>query len=189
MDQKTLTGNADCDRGHATMRAVDTIEGPLPLPTSAANGGNSGVNTRFLDSLIGYNARRAALAIIGRVLPRLAPYGLRVVDFSVLTVIAHNPGITSRQVCSALDILPPNLVGLLRSLEKRGWVEKREHPSDRRAQGLYVTGSGAEVQARAQAEVAAVEHGRLTNLDAQQRATLIYLLRKVYEASDSQSPY
>ena len=167
------------------MRTVDTIDGPLPLPASAANGGNPGVNTRFLDSLIGYNARRAALAIIGRVLPRLAPYGLRVVDFSVLTVIAHNPGITSRQVCAALDILPPNLVGLLRSLEERGWVEKREHPSDRRAQGLYVTGVGAEIQARAQHEVAAVEHSPLSNLDVQERATLIRLLRKVYEAPDS----
>lgn len=139
------------------------------------------LDTRFLESLIGYNARRAALAIIGHVLQRLAPYGLRVVDFSVLTVIAHNPGVTSRQVCAALDILPPNLVGLLRGLEQRGWVEKREHPTDRRAQGLYVTAAGAEVQARAQADIAGVEHGHLTHLDADERATLIRLLRKVYQ--------
>lgn len=139
------------------------------------------LDTRFLESLIGYNARRAALAIIGHVLQRLAPYGLRVVDFSVLTVIAHNPGVTSRQVCAALDILPPNLVGLLRGLEQRGWVEKREHPTDRRAQGLYVTAAGAEVQARAQADIAGVEHGQLTHLDADERATLIRLLRKVYQ--------
>lgn len=82
---------------------------------------------------------------------------------------------------AALDILPPNLVGLLRGLEQRGWVEKREHPTDRRAQGLYVTPAGAEVQARAQADIAAVEHGPLTHLDADERTTLIRLLRKVYQ--------
>nr|WP_246098892.1 MarR family winged helix-turn-helix transcriptional regulator [Tepidimonas thermarum] len=138
------------------------------------------MDTRFLESLIGYNARRAALAIIGPVLQRLAPFELRVVDFSVLTVIAHNPGVTSRQVCAALDILPPNLVGLVRALEQRGLVEKRDHPRDRRAQGLYVTAVGAQVQARAQAAVGAVESSDLTHLDAHERATLIRLLRKIY---------
>ncbi len=137
-------------------------------------------DTRFLESLIGYNARRAALALIGHVLQRLEPFGLRVVDFSVLTLIAHNPGITSRQVCAALDILPPNLVGLVRGLEQRGWVERRDHPTDRRAQALYVTPVGATVQAQAQALVGAVERSDVTHLDDDERATLIRLLRKIY---------
>ncbi|WP_334134262.1 MarR family winged helix-turn-helix transcriptional regulator [Tepidimonas sp.] len=141
---------------------------------------NPGVDTRFLESLIGYNARRAALAIIGHVLPRLEPWGLRVVDFTVLTLIAHNPGITSRQVCAALDILPPNLVGLVRGLEQRGWIERRDHPTDRRAQALYVTPRGAAVQAQAQALVSAVESSDVTHLDDVERTMLIRLLRKVY---------
>ena len=42
------------------------------------------VNTRYLETLLGYNARRAALAIIGVFLERMAVYDLRPVDFSVL---------------------------------------------------------------------------------------------------------
>ncbi|WP_143968463.1 MarR family winged helix-turn-helix transcriptional regulator [Tepidimonas fonticaldi] len=167
------------------MPAVDT---PQPSPRCGENAADAPaprLDTRFLESLIGYNARRAALAIIGHVLQRLAPFGLRVVDFSVLTVIAHNPGITSRQVCAALDILPPNLVGLVRALERRGWVEKRGHPTDRRAQGLYVTPQGAEVQAQAQAQVGALETSDVTHLDAGERATLIRLLRKIYLGPDA----
>lgn len=153
-----------------------TVNAPTETPPQAAP-----VDTGFLESLIGYNARRAALAIIGHVLQRLQPYGLRVVEFSVLTVIAHNPGVTSRQVCAALDILPPNLVGLLRRLEQRGLIEKRAHPGDRRAQGLYVTDAGARLQAQAQQAVAAVECSDVTHLNAAEQATLIALLRKVYQ--------
>ncbi|TSE34976.1 MarR family winged helix-turn-helix transcriptional regulator [Tepidimonas charontis] len=141
---------------------------------------DNGPDTRFLESLIGYNARRAALALIGHVLPRLEPLGLRVVDFSVLTLIAHNPGITSRQLCAALDILPPNLVGVVRALEQRGWIERRDHPSDRRAQALHVTAAGAAVQAQAQALVSAAEHPDVTHLSEDERTQLIRLLRKVY---------
>lgn len=165
------------------MRTVTDRSPPSPSDPGAPESAPA-VDTRFLDSLVGYNARRAALAIIGQVLQRLEPLGLRVVDFSVLTVIAHNPGVTSRQVCAALDILPPNLVGLVRSLEKRGWVERREHPTDRRAQGLHVTPLGAEVQAQAQAAVDASEDATLGGLDADERATLIRLLRQVYRGSD-----
>ena len=50
------------------------------------------VDSTYLQSLMGYNARRAALSIIGLFLERLAPYGLKPVDFSVMSIICHNAG-------------------------------------------------------------------------------------------------
>lgn len=150
-------------------------------PVSGAGADNSGLDMGFLESLTGYNARRGALAVIGTFLERMAPYGLRPVDFSVLTLIAHNPGVTSRQLCSALDILPPNLVGLLKGLQKRGLVEKREHPTDRRAQGLYPTAAGAALQAQAQQTAQALEDDAASALTATERETLNRLLRKLYQ--------
>jgi DNA-binding MarR family transcriptional regulator len=138
------------------------------------------VNTAFLETLVGYNARRAALAVISVFLQRMAPFDLRVVDFSVLTLIAHNPGITSRQLCQALDILPPNLVGMVKQLEKRGLLEKRDHPTDRRAQGLYLTEAGTALQAETQAVVASLESESITHLTEEERTNLLQLLRKVY---------
>ena len=88
------------------------------------------VDTRYLQSLMGYNARRAALSIIELFLERLAPYGLKPVDFSVMSTIGHNPGVTSRQLCAALNLLPPNLVGLIQSLESRGLIERQPHPAE-----------------------------------------------------------
>lgn len=138
------------------------------------------IDTSYLESLLGYNARRAALAVIGVFLQRMAPYGLRPVDFSVLTLIAHNPGITSRQLCAALDILPPNLVGMIKSLDKRGLIERRPHPTDRRAQGLHLSPAGRKLQKDAQATATKLERDVANGLSEQELEQLKALLQRVY---------
>lgn len=142
--------------------------------------GDNGIDTSYLESLIGYNARRAALTVIAEFLPRMAQYGLRPVEFSVMTLVVHNPGITSRQLCTALDILPPNLVGMVRQLEQRGLIEKREHASDRRAQGLHATEAGQALQTQAEQTASELEIDTTPKLTAADRKTLIRLLRKIY---------
>ena len=138
------------------------------------------LDTRFLESLIGYNARRAALAIIEEFLERMAVYGLKPVDFSVMSVIVHNPGVTSRQLCASLNILPPNLVSLIQSLDSRGLVERLPHPHDGRAVGLHPTKKGRTLMVQAEATASELEKnvgGKLTPTQAQ---TLVTLLQKIY---------
>jgi DNA-binding MarR family transcriptional regulator len=138
------------------------------------------VDTGYIDTLVGYNARRAALAVIEVFLQRVAVFDLRPVDFSVASLIVHNPGITSRQLCSTLGIQPPNLVGLLNSLEKRGLVKKRPHPRDGRANGLYATAAGQLLLQQAEATATALEDDVAVRLTAAERKTLVRLLKKVY---------
>jgi DNA-binding MarR family transcriptional regulator len=138
------------------------------------------VDTSYLDGLIGYNARRAALAVIEVFLQRMAVYDLRPVDFSVLSLIAHNPGITSRQLCSTLGILPPNLVGMINALEKREIVSRKPHPTDGRATGLHVTASGARLMRDAERTAAQLEEDVAARLTPSENKTLIRLLRKIY---------
>ncbi len=171
---------SDLPTAHHLRRPAAARKGVSGGSPARKNEAVETVDTHFLETLIGYNARRAALAIIGVFLERMAPYGLRPVDFSVLTLIAHNPGITSRQLCAALDILPPNLVGMVKNLEKRGLIERREHPTDRRAQGLHLSPAGHELHAQAQATATGLETEAVTRLTAAERQTLIRLLRKVY---------
>lgn len=140
------------------------------------------LDTRYLETLLGYNARRAALAVIAVFLQRMERYDLRPVDFSVLTLIAHNPGVTSRQICTALDILPPNLVGIVKSLQTRGWIVRRPHPTDRRAQGLHLTEAGRELQSQAQTTATELEDDAASPLTARELDTLKTLLRKVYQS-------
>ncbi len=138
------------------------------------------VDTRYLESLMGYNARRAALAIIGSFLEHMAVYDLRPVDFSVLSLITHNPGITSRQLCSALSILPPNLVGMINALEKRELIARRPHPHDRRATGLHLTEAGQKLMRDAEQTASELEAQATSRLSATERKTLMRLLQKIY---------
>jgi len=138
------------------------------------------VDTSYLEGLIGYNARRAALAVIEVFLERMAIYTLRPVDFSVLSLITHNPGITSRQLCSTLGILPPNLVGMINALEKRELIQRQPHPRDGRAMGLHLTAAGQKLMRDAERTAAELEAEAAARLTASETKTLIRLLKKIY---------
>lgn len=138
------------------------------------------VDSRYLESLVGYNARRATLVIVDVFLKHMAVYDLRPVDFSVLSLIAHNPGITSRQLCSALNIQPPNLVGMVNTLEKRALVMRQPHPHDGRAVGLHLTPSGRKMARNAEQTASRLEADATARLSASERKTLMQLLKKIY---------
>ena len=138
------------------------------------------MNAAFLQSLLGYNARRASLAIIERFHVDMASFDLRPVDFSVLSLIRHNPGTTSRQLCQALNILPPNMVVFLKNFEKRQLVDRAPHPTDGRAMGLTLTESGETLMQAA--EETAMNSGlhATSALTESERQTLSRLLQKIY---------
>lgn len=138
------------------------------------------VDASYLESLVGYNARRATLVIIDAFLEEMAVYGLRPVDFSVLSLINHNPGITSRQLCTALNIQPPNLVGLVSALEKRALVSRRPHPRDGRAMGLHLTVAAKKMMLDAEQTAAQLEAGATARLSTTEQKSLTRLLRKIY---------
>ena len=155
---------------------------PSPRNDGTAAPAVEAVDTSFLETLIGYNARRAALAVIDVFLERMAPYGLRPVDFSVLSLVAHNPGVTSRQLCATLGILPPNLVGMVNALEKRELLLRKPHPRDGRAMGLHLTPAGQKLMRDAEKTAAALETEVGARLTASELQTLLRLLKKVSQA-------
>jgi DNA-binding MarR family transcriptional regulator len=163
------------------MPRARTSKTATPQQAPSAAPGQGAVDTSYLRTLVGYNARRAALSIIKVFVERMGVYELKVVEFSVLCLVAHNPGITSRQLCAALDVMPPNLVGLVATLERRGLLERKPHPSDRRAVGLHLTAGGAELTERAQQTAIQLEIDATGRLSTGERQTLIRLLQKVYD--------
>ena len=132
---------------------------------------------RDLQTTFDFQLRETA----SRIEQRMAAYELKVVEFSVLSLLAHNPGLTSRHVCATLSIMPPNLVGLVASLEKRGLLERRPHPSDGRAMGLHLTPAGLALAQETEQAVAQLEMDATAKLSASERKTLIRLLQKVYD--------
>jgi DNA-binding MarR family transcriptional regulator len=138
------------------------------------------LDTEFLESLLGYNTRRAYLTILAVFFDRMAAFGLRPVDFSLLCLIHYNPGITSRRLSEALSIQPPNLVSKIAALLAKGWVNRKTDILDKRALGLNLTESGLKLILEAEAAVSSSELHGSSQLSAQERQQLIGLLKKIY---------
>ena len=80
-----------------------------------------------------------------------------------------------------MNLLPPNLVGTIGALERRGLLVRRPHALDRRAQSLQLTAEGQALMRDAENAVSKLEIGASARLSTAERRTLIRLLQKVYQ--------
>ena len=138
------------------------------------------VDVSCLRTLLGYNSRRVSLKVIKLFNQRMAAYDLSPVDFSVLSLVHHNPGVTSRQLCSTLSLLPPNLVGKISLMERRDLLMRKPHPDDGRAIGLQLTSAGSRMMQKAEDTATQLELNVSSKLTAAETKTLQWLLQKVY---------
>jgi DNA-binding MarR family transcriptional regulator len=153
-----------------------------PPPTAAAAPDLAGaVDLGPLPELLGYALRRAQLAVFQDFHRRFAAEDVRPVQFSVLLVLKHNPGLRATQVAFALGIKRTNFVPVLDGLEARGLAERRKVPGDRRASALFLTRSGAGLLARLERLQADQEAALAEQLGPGGRETLLCLLGRIGE--------
>ncbi len=136
--------------------------------------------TAYLETLLGYNTSRASHTMVSHFMRGVRQFDLRTVDFSVLSVIGHWPGVTSRQLCQQLNVLPPNMVVLLRELDKRGLIQRTPHPTDGRAMGLSLSTSGKALMKKAEKAASEADAQGASHLSPTERKTLVRLLQKIY---------
>lgn len=115
---------------------------------------------------------------------RLEPFGLRPPHFGVLSVIAHEPGLTQQELVERTSIDASSMVVLVDALEEQGLAERRPHPTDRRKRALHLTTRGEELVPRAQAAARATGEGVFGVLSKQELKTLQALLEKVAKGAD-----
>lgn len=110
----------------------------------------------------------------------LAPHGLRVRSYSVLALASANGAQpTQRELAEFLRLDPSQVVPLVDDLERKGLVERRPDPADRRANVVLVTDAGRAVFVAAQAAARESERSAHSSLDDSERAQLTRLLRRV----------
>ena len=118
------------------------------------------------------------MAIAERFQASMQQHGLRPLTFTVLLLIRSNPGITSSQLCSALDLQSSNVVGIVRELETRGLVGRKDHPKDRRAWGLRLLPEGQALLEVAVPDALAADASAMQRLTPAELQTLHKLLCK-----------
>jgi DNA-binding MarR family transcriptional regulator len=152
----------------------------LKLPaTPHAAPDDLGLDQSRLTHLVGYAASRASIELKKAFARHMAPMQLKTVEFSILTLVASNPGVNQKQIGRTLDISAPNMAVTLDRLAERGWVKRVRSTSDRRAQQIHLTPTGCELEKRAGEIALAMEAEPLRVLSPAERALLIELLLKV----------
>jgi DNA-binding MarR family transcriptional regulator len=95
-----------------------------------------------LPNQLGYVLRRAQATVIQTYAAPFAEAGLRPAQYSVLTILDRNPGLSPSHVADALAINRTNFVPLFDSLVRRGFAERRPVATSRRTHALYLTTAG-----------------------------------------------
>ncbi len=109
----------------------------------------------------------------------LEPLGISPRHHGMLRLLHTYDGQTQQQLGEALHIHRNVMVGLVDDLEKRGLVERRRHPSDRRAYAVHLLPAGLELLRRIEPIALELDEILVGRLDPGERATLTRLLDKL----------
>ena len=95
-----------------------------------------------LTDSLGFLLRMAQLRVFGQFFQTLGRFDLRPGEFSVLVVIAQNPGVRQGLLANSLSIKPAHMTKMVRNFETRGLVDRSIPEDDRRAVELCLSEDG-----------------------------------------------
>src|ERR1700674_712553 len=100
-------------------------------PQGARKNGRQSLDIGVLNDHLGYFIRRLQVWVFQDFIRTLAPVDIRPAQYSVLVVIAGNPGLSQSDLAACLGIERARLVRLLDKLEKRGLTQRLASRTDR----------------------------------------------------------
>lgn len=138
-----------------------------------------------LPSYIGYTLRRAQVAMF-RDFARREP-GLNVTpgQFSLLTLIAANPGISQGALARVHGLEKSTLSPAVDKLAQNELIRRERSSADRRFYALSLTDEGVRMLGRVTAMVERQERAMAAAIKPAETASLIDMLRRLAEALDS----
>lgn len=132
-----------------------------------------------LQMVLGYQLAQAAIVTNGIYAANAGEtFELRPVEYTVLTLIAENPGGSLARIARALAVTAPNITVMVDRLEARGLIARSQSESDRRTQVLHTTPKGAELVRKATERIIEAEKASI-GLTPGEHAMLLELLHKV----------
>ena len=96
----------------------------------------------MLQDRLGYLLKHAQLALTERTTAALAPLGINGRELAVLTVLGDGPALAQQQAAGKLNVDRTTMVDLVDALERKGLVERRSDPADRRRNLVHLTAEG-----------------------------------------------
>jgi len=111
-------------------------------PVKSSKAPSLPLSVGLLPNLLGYNIRRAQIALWRDLSRTLGDGEIRPALFSLMILVEANPGVAQIDIANQLDIDKATVVGLVQRLLKRQCVVCEKSTVDRRRQGIYLTPRG-----------------------------------------------
>ena len=110
---------------------------------------------------------------------KMSAHGIPPAQMFCLREVAHNPGITQRDLAERLNVSRPTLTVMLHKMEKAGLIDRRADETDQRFTRICLASAGASIHDEMHAvvtEVIAEMIGPLSEPDRTELARLLGLL-------------
>lgn len=146
-----------------------------------------GEGFRGPDGAVGYLLRQAQLTLRGAVDAALRELGITTPQYSVLSVLEVEPGLSGAQLARTSMLTPQTTNGILVALERAGHIARSPTTRDGRVLQARLTDPGRVLLDQARERVAEVERRMTAPLTEQQAAQLRRWLVACARALD-QSP-
>lgn len=130
----------------------------------------------------GYLANHMARLFAKGLQDRIAPLGIVTGQFPILLELWEQDGITQRELLAKLDIEQATLANTLTRMERDGLIKRTKHPSDARAQQIWLTTEAGSVRDAAYAAARAQNERALSDLSSDERVQFLDYMRRVVDA-------
>ena len=129
----------------------------------------------------GYLLKRVQHALRNRMDAALRPIGLTTPQYSVLTAVRADPGISNATLAREAFVTAQTMQAIVANLERDGFILRHADPSHGRILRTGLTDHGHESLIRADQVISGVESAMIRSLSAGEVATLIHLLGRCGE--------
>ena len=178
-----MTWRADMaqDRpGDTPPQAAAPMDDRAPEVASNSAANLASLQLGPLRNLLGYHLAQASVTTFALFDTHVGkPYGLRKVEYSLLTLVLANGPLSPKRLAQALALSAPNLTLLLDRLQARGLLLRQRSLVDRRSQNVLLTDEGHRIAQATAAAALPMEQALSERLSPAEHAMLVELLRKV----------
>ena len=108
-------------------------------------------------------------------------HGLEEAQPRIMGILAHDPGISQRELSERLAITPASTTAQVQKMEIQGLIQRRPDPDDQRALRLYLTEKGQEIDRNLVAGLHALEATFLEGLEQEEIAEFRRLLLHIHD--------
>jgi DNA-binding MarR family transcriptional regulator len=132
----------------------------------------------------GFLINRIAITARKRFAAQMESIGLNLRQWGVLNVLDAEGALTQQALGRCVGIDPSSMVSTIDELEEAGLVERRRHPSDRRAHALHLTDKGRATLKTGRRLARAAQNELLAPLSQAERDQLHDMLLRVAVSAD-----